>query len=92
VADDDFGFVLHPVDLAINKLAAAASRREPRDIVDLLYAHEHILPLGAIVLAAAEVAAGFTPEGLLAELRRNSRYSPEAFRLLKPPSRSMQDA
>lgn len=33
--DDLFGYVLHPVDLATNKVSAAADRREPRDIVDL---------------------------------------------------------
>jgi hypothetical protein len=34
--DEDFGYVLHPVDLATNKVSAAYGRREPRDIVDLL--------------------------------------------------------
>jgi len=31
--DETFGYVLHPVDLATNKLMAAAGRREPRDVV-----------------------------------------------------------
>jgi hypothetical protein len=35
VKDKIFGFVLHPIDLAINKVMAAAGRREVRDIVDL---------------------------------------------------------
>jgi hypothetical protein len=87
VKDTEFGYVLHIVDLAVNKLMAAATRREPRDIVDLTGIHERHLPLGAIVWAAVVVAPGFTPEGLLAELRRNARYDPEAFRRLKaaPP-------
>ncbi len=34
--DETFGFVLHPVDLATNKVGAAYGRREPRDIVDLI--------------------------------------------------------
>jgi hypothetical protein len=34
VRDDVFGYMLHPVDLAANKIMAAAGRREPRDIVD----------------------------------------------------------
>jgi hypothetical protein len=79
-ADAQFGYVLHPVDLAINKLIAAANRREPRDIVDLLTLHENYLPLGATALAAAGVTGGFTPEGLLAEVSRNSRYTREDFR------------
>lgn len=81
--DADFGFVLHPVDLAVNKLMAAASRREPRDIVDLVGIDRRYWPLGAIAWAAMVVAPGFTPEGLLAELSRNSRYSAEDFRSLK---------
>lgn len=74
VRDEQFGYVLHIVDLAINKVMAAASRREPRDIVDLLTLHEKVLPLGALVWAASDIAPGFTPEGLIAEIRRNARY------------------
>ena len=38
--DELFGYVLHPADIATNKALAAAGRREPRDIVDLLQIHE----------------------------------------------------
>jgi hypothetical protein len=62
--DDTFGYVLHPVDLATNKVMAAAGRRELRDIVDVVMVHEAILPLGAVVWAAVEKAPGYTPEGL----------------------------
>src|SRR5271170_92154 len=34
--DDLFGYILHPIDLATNKVAAAYGRREPRDVVDLI--------------------------------------------------------
>jgi len=74
VRDDLFGYVLHPVDLATNKLMAAAVRRELRDLVDLVTIHERILPLGAVVWASVEKSPGFTPEGLIAEIRRNSIY------------------
>ena len=47
--DELFGYVLHPVDLATNKASAAADRRVPRDVVDLVTIHEDILPLGAVV-------------------------------------------
>jgi hypothetical protein len=73
--DEVFGYVLDPVDLAINKVMAAAGRREVRDIVDLVITHDSILPLGALVWAAVEKSPGFTPEGLIAEIRRNARYS-----------------
>ena len=87
VKDKEFGYVLHVADLAVNKLRAAVSRREPRDVVDLVTLHERHLPLGAIVWAAVVVAPGFTPEGLLAELKRNTRYAVDEFRAMKavPP-------
>jgi hypothetical protein len=78
--DDTFGYVLHPVDLAINKLMAAAGRREPRDVVDLLTVHERLLPLGAVVWAAVDKSPGFTPEGLINEVRRVGRYTAAEFR------------
>jgi hypothetical protein len=61
--------VLHSVDLAMNKIMAAAGRREVRDIVDVVTIEETILPLGAVVWAAVEKAPGFTPGGLIAEIR-----------------------
>lgn len=72
--DDTFGYMLHPADLAMNKVMAAAGRREVRDLVDVVTIEETILPLGAVIWAAVEKAPGFTPEGLIAEIRRNSRY------------------
>ncbi len=80
--DDTFGYVLHPVDLATNKIMAAAGRREVRDIVDAVMVHETILPLGAVVWAAVEKAPGYTPEGLIAEIRRNSNYPTAEWRAL----------
>jgi hypothetical protein len=77
VPDKLFGYILHPVDLAMNKVMAAAGRRKLRDLVDLLVVHETILPLGPVVWSAVEKAPGFTPEGLIAEIRRNSNYPRE---------------
>jgi hypothetical protein len=82
VKDDQFGYVLHVVDLAINKVMAAASRREPRDIVDLLTLHDRVLKIGALVWAAVETAPGYTPEGLIGEIRRTARYPAEQLRQL----------
>jgi hypothetical protein len=79
VRDDEFGYVLHTADLAVNKVMASAGRREARDLVDLVTLHEQYLPLGAILWAAVEAAPGFTPEGLIAEIRRNARHPAEAF-------------
>jgi hypothetical protein len=71
VRDEIFGYTLHPADLAMNKVMAAAGRRELRDLVDLVTIHERILSLGAVIWAAVEKSPGFTPEGLIAEIRRN---------------------
>jgi hypothetical protein len=72
--DELFGYVLHLADIATNKALAAAGRREPRDIVDLLDIHERYLPLGAVVWAASAKDPGLSPEGMIAEIRRNARY------------------
>jgi hypothetical protein len=80
--DDTFGYVLHPVDLAANKASAAADRREPRDVLDLVTIHETILPLGAVICAAVGKFPGATPEEMLAEIRRHSRFTAEEFRVL----------
>jgi len=80
--DELFGYVLHPVDLATNKASAAADRRVPRDVVDLVTIHENILPLGAVVAAAVGKFPGATPEEMLAEITRHSRFTAEEFQVL----------
>ena len=80
--DELFGYVLHPVDLATNKAAAAADRRVPRDVVDLVTIHEDILPLGAVVAAAVGKFPGATPEEMLVEITRHSRFTAEEFQAL----------
>jgi hypothetical protein len=80
--DELFGYVLHPVDLATNKASAAADRREPRDIVDLVTIHEGILPLGAVICAAVGRFPGLSPEEMPAEIIRHSRFTAEEFRVL----------
>jgi hypothetical protein len=80
IRDEMFGYILHPVDLATNKVSAAYGRREPRDVVDLITIHERILPLGAVVWASVGKALGFTPEGIVNEIRRTARYTEADFR------------
>jgi hypothetical protein len=72
--DDLFGYRLHVADLATNKALAAAGRREPRDVLDLLYIHDRRLPLGAVIWAAVAKDPGYSPESLITEIRRNARY------------------
>lgn len=71
------GFLLHEVDLATNKVLALAGRDEPRDFVDILFIHERILPLAALVWGAVGKDPGFTPLSLLELLRRRGRPRPE---------------
>ncbi|HEX9818828.1 MAG TPA: nucleotidyl transferase AbiEii/AbiGii toxin family protein [Methylomirabilota bacterium] len=73
------GLLLHPVDLAVNKVLALAGRDEPRDFVDILFVHERILPLGALCWAAVGKDPGFTPLSLLELLKRRGRYRHEDF-------------
>jgi hypothetical protein len=80
--DEMFGYVLHSADLATNKASAAADRREPRDVVDLVTIHESILPLGAVICAAVGRFPGLSPEEMLAEITRHSRFTAEEFRVL----------
>ena len=77
VRDELGGYVLHDVDLAINKTLALAGRDEPRDFVDILYVHEHVLPVAAMIWAAAGKDPGFSPLSLLELLKRRGRVRPE---------------
>jgi nucleotidyltransferase AbiEii toxin of type IV toxin-antitoxin system len=79
VRDPLGGLLLHPVDLAINKVLTVAGRDEPRDFVDILFAHRRVLPLAALSWAAVGKDPGFTPLSLLELLKRRGRYRPEDF-------------
>jgi hypothetical protein len=79
VRDPLGGLLLHPVDLAINKVLALAGRDEPRDFVDILFVHGRVLPLAALCWAAVGKDPGFTPLSLLELLKRRGRYRPEDF-------------
>jgi hypothetical protein len=77
IRSEAFGYQLHPIDLAINKVLALAGRDEPRDLLDTLHCHAHVLQLGALVWAAAGKDPGFSPLSLLELLRRRGRVRPE---------------
>jgi hypothetical protein len=73
--DEIFGLVLHPFDLATNKVLALAGRLEARDWVDVLECHDRMQPLGYLMWAACGKDPGFSPASLLAQARRGGRYS-----------------
>ena len=73
--DADFGFVLHPLDGATNKVLALAGRGELRDYLDVLFLHRKVLSLGALAWAACGKDVGFTPQFLIEEAQRLAHYS-----------------
>ncbi len=75
--DPEFGYALHPADLATNKALALAARSEIRDFIDIVYLHESCLSLGAICWAACGKDQGFTPRSLLDFARRNMKFRDE---------------
>jgi len=72
--DDLMGLVLHPFDLATNKILAMAGRMEPRDWIDVLNCDRDIQPLGCLAWAACGKDPGYNPISLLAEISR-AHYS-----------------
>ena len=77
IRNEEFGYQLHPIDLATNKVLALAGRDEPRDLVDTLYLHQHVLGLGPLVWAAVGKDPGFSPLSLLELIRRRGKIRPE---------------
>ncbi len=72
--DPVFGFRLHPLDAATNKVLALVGRFEIRDLVDCLYLHRRLLSLGALVWAACGKDEGYTPDRILNEAQRRARF------------------
>ncbi len=75
--DERVGFLLHPVDLAVNKMLALAGRDEPRDVLDALHLHRRVLVFGALCWGACGKDPGFTPLSLLELLRRRGQVREE---------------
>jgi Nucleotidyl transferase AbiEii toxin, Type IV TA system len=73
-ADPEFGYCLHPADLATNKVLALAGRSEIRDLIDVLFLHETYLNLGAICWAACAKDPGFNPVSLLEAAKRQAKF------------------
>jgi len=74
--------VLHPVDLAVNKVLVLSGRDEARDVLDILHLHRSVLPLGALCWAACGKDPGFTPLSLLELLKRRGRIRAEDLKRL----------
>ena len=77
VRDERVGYLLHPIDLAVNKVLTLAGRDEARDVLDTLHVHQHVLELGALCWAACGKDPGFSPLSLLELLQRRGRVREE---------------
>jgi len=75
IPDAELGFRLSYVDLAADKLLAAATRREPRDYLDLRMFGRITLPLWNAACAACGKDDAFNPSSLLNAIRRNAHYT-----------------
>jgi len=84
----DLGLVLHPFDLATNKVLALVGRLEPRDWIDVIECDDRLQPVGYLAWAASGKDPGFSPVGILEEAAR-CRYSAAEIAALdfagKPP-------
>jgi len=75
VRHEEFGLVLHPVDLATNKVLALVGRAEVRDWIDVMECDHRLQPLGYLAWAACGKDPGFSPASILEFAARGSRYS-----------------
>lgn len=79
IKDSRVGFLLHPINLALNKVLALVGRDEPRDFLDTIQVHAQTLHLGALCWAAVGKDPGFSPSSLLELLKRRGKYRREDF-------------
>jgi hypothetical protein len=73
----ELGLILHPFDLATNKVLALVGRLEVRDWVDVVECSERLQPLGYLAWAACGKDPGFSPLAILEQAGRSARYSAE---------------
>jgi hypothetical protein len=76
VEHTELGLMLHPFDLATNKVLAMVGRIEPRDWVDVIACDRDIQPLGYLAWAACGKDPGFSPVSILDQAARSGRYAP----------------
>lgn len=89
---EGIGHVLHPVDLAVNKVLALGGRDEPRDWVDVIYLDAKFISLGAMVWAAVGKDPGMNPEMLLGLLSRKGKIQQRDLdRLILTPEVQLSD-
>ena len=76
IKDDEWGARLSQADLAVNKVLAASSRRQARDIADLVAINMHYCPLGPIIMAAAGKPPQWSPQKTIDYIRHHALEIP----------------
>lgn len=84
--------MLHPIDLAINKLVALARRREPRELVDAIFADTRILAFRALIWAVVDKNPGLNPSSYLEQFRRRTLTPEDATQLRFTGAYSVEEA
>jgi len=75
VEHPELGLVLHPFDLATNKVLALVGRLEVRDWVDVIECDRRLQPFGYLAWAACGKDPGYNPAFLVERAARQGRYS-----------------
>lgn len=75
IEDEVLGLTMHPFDLATNKVLALVGRLEVRDWIDVHECSRKIQHLGLLAWSACGKDPGFSPQGILKEAARSSRYT-----------------
>jgi hypothetical protein len=81
-----FGMVLHPADLMINKVLAAAGRSEARDLMDIVELSDTV-PITAAIMAACGKDIGMTPDLIIDNITMLSRHRQEDFDAVRTTER-----
>lgn len=74
--DPLWGMRLHKSDLAVNKVLAASTRRQARDVLDLALIGQNYCPLGPLFLAAAVKIDALSPMALMDNARQRTVSAP----------------
>jgi hypothetical protein len=75
VEHPELGLVLHPFDLATNKVLALVGRLEARDWIDVIECDRRLQPFGYLAWAACGKDPGYSPAFLVERAARQGRYS-----------------
>lgn len=71
----EMGLVLHPFDLATNKVLALVGRVEARDWIDTMQCNDTVQPLGLLAWACSGKDPGWSPGAIIEHAARSTRYS-----------------